>query len=93
MFINYFKVAFRNLTKFKTFSLINIAGLSISFAVVLLIAAFAWNEMQIDMFQPNLNRIYKLSKGTTPVPIADILRTNVPELRNVAVVDMAINRY
>ncbi|MGA8263973.1 MAG: ABC transporter permease, partial [Ignavibacteriaceae bacterium] len=88
MLKNYFKVAFRNLTKFKTFSLINIAGLSISFAVVLLIAAFAWNEMQIDKFQPNLNRIYKISKGTTPVPIADILRTNVPELRNVAVVDI-----
>ena len=88
MLKNYIKIAFRNLKKFRVFSVINIAGLSISLAVVLLIAAFVRNEMLIDKFQPNLNRIYKISKGTTPVPIADILRASVPELRNVAVVDI-----
>ncbi len=88
MLKNYFRIAFRNLRKYKAFSFINIAGLSISLAVVLLIAAFTQNEMHVDKSQPNLNRIYKISKGTTPVPIANIIRTNVPEIRNVAVEDI-----
>jgi len=88
MFKNYFKIAFRNLRRYKVFSVINIAGLSISLAVILLIAAFMKNEINIDKFQPNLNRIYKISKGTAPVPIADMIKTNVPEIENVAVEDM-----
>ena len=88
MLSNNIKIAFRNLKKFKVFSFINISGLSISLAVVLLIAAFTQNEINIDKFQPNLNRIYKISKGTAPVPIADIISRNVPEIRKIAIEDI-----
>ena len=40
MFKNYFKTAWRNLMKNKTFSLINIAGLSIGIAACLLILQY-----------------------------------------------------
>jgi len=40
MFRNYFKIAVRNLSRNKGFSLINISGLAIGMAAALLIALF-----------------------------------------------------
>ena len=50
MLKSYLIIAFRNLKKYKIFSFINIAGLSISLAIVLLIAAFIQMELSMDKF-------------------------------------------
>ena len=84
MLKNYFLIAIRNLKKFKTFSFINIAGLSISLAIVILIVLYAEMELSMNKFHKNYNYIYKVGNGTTPAPIADIIKLNLPEIKNVA---------
>src|SRR6476659_4407463 len=60
MFRNYFKTAWRNLWKNKTFSLINIAGLSIGMAACLLILQYVSFELSFDQFNKNASDIYRV---------------------------------
>ncbi len=60
MFKNYFKTAWRNLIKNKTFSLINIAGLSIGMAACLLILQYVSFELSYDQFNKNVNDLYRV---------------------------------
>ena len=75
MTVNHYKTAFRALRKRKSFSLINIAGLTLGLAATLLIALFVWDEYQYDKFVPEGDRIYRLynqvthNEGTEPVAV------------------------
>ncbi|HEY2728224.1 MAG TPA: ABC transporter permease, partial [Parafilimonas sp.] len=60
MFKNHFKTAWRNLTKNKTFSLINIAGLSIGMAACLLILQYVSFQLSFDQFNKNATDIYRV---------------------------------
>ena len=60
MFKNYFKTAWRNLTKNKTFSFINIAGLSIGMTACLLILQYVSFELSYDQFNKNADDIYRV---------------------------------
>ena len=60
MFRNYFKTAWRNLMKNKTFSLINIAGLSIGMAACLLILQYVSFQLSFDQFNNNADDIYRV---------------------------------
>ncbi len=60
MFKNYFKTAWRNLKKNKTFSLINIAGLSIGMAACLLILQYVSFQLSFDQFNKNVSDIYRV---------------------------------
>ena len=88
MLKNYLKITLRNIRKFKVFSIINISGLSFSLAVVILIAAFMQNELSMDKFHTNYTKIYKVSRGTTPVQVGEIIKSNVPEIKRIARVDI-----
>ena len=57
---NYFLIAWRNLLKNKTFSLINIAGLSIGLACAMLILLYVKDEVSFDRFHKNVNNIYRI---------------------------------
>src|ERR1043165_9209231 len=61
MFRNYFKTAWRNLRKNKTFSLINIAGLSIGMAACLLILQYVSFQLSYDQFNKNAGDLYRVS--------------------------------
>ncbi len=60
MIKNYFKTAFRNLLKNKTFSFINIAGLSIGMAACLLILQYVSFQLSFDQFNKNAPDIYRV---------------------------------
>ena len=60
MIKNYFKMAWRNLLKNKTFSLINIAGLSIGLACAMLILLYVNDEVSFDKFHKNVNNIHRI---------------------------------
>jgi len=60
MLTNYFKIAWRNLMKNKTFSLINIAGLSIGMAACLLILQYVSFELSYDQFNNNAKDVYRV---------------------------------
>ncbi|MGJ1404385.1 ABC transporter permease [Sphingobacterium siyangense] len=60
MLKNYIKIAWRNLWKSKGYSAINIIGLSIGLAAVLIIGIWIKNQLQFDNFYSNKESIYKL---------------------------------
>lgn len=60
MIRNYFKTAWRNLTKHKAFSIINIAGLSIGISICFIIMLYVQNELSFDRFNTNADRIVRI---------------------------------
>ncbi len=60
MLISYFKIAWRKLMKNKTFSFINIAGLTIGMAACLLILQYVSFELSFDQFHTNIQDIYRV---------------------------------
>ncbi|MBN2280896.1 MAG: ABC transporter permease [Candidatus Marinimicrobia bacterium] len=60
MFKNYLKIAFRNILKQKTGSIINIFGLAIGIAVCLMIFHYVTYEKSYDKFNKNYDRIYRI---------------------------------
>nr|WP_295934209.1 ABC transporter permease [uncultured Dyadobacter sp.] len=60
MFQNYLKIAIRNLTRNKIFSLINIAGLSLGLTCCMLIVLYTKDELSFDRFQKNRDQLYRI---------------------------------
>jgi putative ABC transport system permease protein len=84
---SYMKVTMRNIRRQKSYSFINIAGLSVGITLFILIMSFVFNELNYDRFHTNLNRIYQIGSGDhngTPVPMAELLRENFPEIPQIA---------
>jgi putative ABC transport system permease protein len=65
MIKNYLKIAWRNLLKSKTYSLINITGLSLGMAVALLIGLWIRDELTFDKDQENYDRIVAVMQHQT----------------------------
>ncbi len=59
MLKNYFKIALRNITKNKAFSIINISGLAIGMAACMLIALYVFNQESYDRFNSKADRIVR----------------------------------
>ena len=60
MFINYLRIAFRNTRKNKIFTAINVFGLSVALACVILIYAFVSDELSYNKFHKNHETIYSI---------------------------------
>ncbi len=60
MFRSYFKTAWRNLSRNKIYSLVNIAGLSLGLACAMLIILYVKDEVSFDRFHKNVNNIYRI---------------------------------
>src|SRR5450631_1531484 len=60
MFRNYFKIAWRNLMKYKTFTFINIFGLSLSVSFCVLLFMYLRYEQSFDEFHLKKDRLYRL---------------------------------
>ncbi|WPV66022.1 ABC transporter permease [Chitinophaga sp. LS1] len=93
MFKNYFKIAFRNLVRTKTFSFINITGLVMGMSCCMLICLWIYNEVTFDKFHQNRATIYQAYNRTTldgklfcwnatPKPLAAALKQDYPGIAN-----------
>ncbi len=60
MFKNYLKITWRNIVKNKTYSAINILGLSLGISMCMLISLFVKDELSFDQNQSHKNEIYRL---------------------------------
>ena len=60
MIKSYFKAAWRNITRDKTFSFINVLGLSIGISAALVIFLIVHYEFSFDKFEKNRDRIYRV---------------------------------
>ncbi|GEO09220.1 ABC transporter permease [Segetibacter aerophilus] len=65
MFQNYFKTALRNLWRSRTFSLINILGLSVGLACCMLIFLYSKDEISYDRFHEKKDNLYRLTVDMT----------------------------
>ncbi len=88
----YLRSSLRNLRINKSFSAINIIGLSVGMAAAVLIFMWASNEKQFDRFHPNSDRIYRITSylkeskwvwETTPLSLAGIAEKEVPEIEKI----------
>ncbi|MEB2778521.1 FtsX-like permease family protein [Algoriphagus sp. D3-2-R+10] len=61
MYRSYFKIGWRNLLKNRTFSLINISGLTLGITCSVLIALWVHDEYSMDAFHKDLDRIYTIT--------------------------------
>jgi putative ABC transport system permease protein len=95
MLKNYFKIAWRNIARSKGYSLINIFGLATGMAVALLIGLWVHNEYSYDRFLPDYGQLYRVQRNfnsngdtltfaTTSLKLAEVLRSQVPEIEYVA---------
>lgn len=96
MLKNYFKIAWRNVTKYKAISAINLFGLTIGLTCCLLILAYILHETSYDKFQPAANRTYRLSRsfhneegvvslhlGAIAPPFGPLLKAEFPEVQTM----------
>lgn len=96
MFIHNLTVALRNLSKYKTQSIVSILGLAAGFACFSLTAMWIRYENSYDRFQPKGDRIYRIvmedkedAKGYyefMPDPMGDYMKSHFPEVEEVSLV-------
>src|SRR5690348_6233541 len=63
MFYNYLKIATRNLKKYRFISFINLFGLTVGLTCCLLIFIFIRHELSYDKYQPNADRVYRVTRS------------------------------
>jgi putative ABC transport system permease protein len=87
MFRNYLKLAFRNLSRQKVFSFINITGLAVGLASSLTILLWVQDELSYDKFNSKADRTYRimaeasgLKVATVPVAFGQGLQEAIPEI-------------
>jgi putative ABC transport system permease protein len=100
MFKNYLKTAWRNLMKHKTFSFINIAGLSIGITICFIIMLFVQDELSYDRFNKNADRIVrvifqadinggKINESNVMPPVAAAMKNDYPEVEDATRLNVA----
>src|SRR6202008_57473 len=98
MFKNYFKTAWRNITKNKAHSTINIAGLSVGMAVAMLIGLWMYDELSANKHFKNYDSLYQvimhqsnegeISTGwVTPFALGDELKAKYSDIKATAMCD------
>src|ERR687885_2514480 len=96
MLRNYFKTAFRTLTKHKVSTLINLLGLTLGVTACLVIYLITSYELSYDTFHPDRDRIYRLvgeaqygptsekhPVGFVPNAVPKAIREEIPGLEMV----------
>src|SRR4051794_10566975 len=95
MFKNYFKIAWRNLTRNRAFSFTNLLGLTTGITCTILILLWVQNELSWNKFQPNYNSTYQVmanrnfngqitTDGALMLPLAKNIETLFPQVKNAA---------
>lgn len=94
MIKNYFKIAIRNLSRNKLLSVVNITGLAIGLACVMLILLFVKDEWSFDRFHKNGKDIYRLVQtmtdttgterkmGNTGLPHGPVFASEIPAIES-----------
>ena len=92
MFGNYLVTALRNIARHKLYSFINIGGLAVGLACVILIALFIRDELSFDKWVPDSANLYRVEEsftlpGRPPIstaladfPLAALMQDNIPEV-------------
>ena len=96
MIKNYFKIALRNLAKYKFISFINLFGLTVGITCCLLITTYILNELSYDRYNEKADNIYRITRSfnneegvvslklsTVAPPFGYYLPTDFPEIQKM----------
>jgi putative ABC transport system permease protein len=97
MLYSYFKTAYRNLFRYKNYSIFNIAGLTAGIAVCILIAIIIRFETSFDNFHKNKDQLYRVLieyhhpgdlgifyGAAAPYPLPATIKKDFPELKKTS---------
>lgn len=98
MIKNYFKIACRNITRNKTYSVINIFGLATGMAVAMIIGLWIYNEVSANKNFKNYDTIYQVMMNQTfdgvrnsqqalPYSLGEELKNKFPDFKAIAMCD------
>lgn len=93
MLKNLLKISFRNIVKDKTYSLINVSGLTIGITCSLFLFMYILHEVSYDRYHKNAANIYRVISNikepdnaftwaVAQIPLAEELNDNYPEVIN-----------
>jgi putative ABC transport system permease protein len=80
-----FRILLKQLLRNKTFSIITIAGFSFALMFVILLSIYVQQELSVDDFHVNKNRIFRLtneSASSFAPPIGELLKDMYPEIES-----------
>lgn len=91
MWQNYLRTAFRNLIRHRSYTLVNILGLSFGLAIFIALALYIQFELSFDNFHENADRLYRIEQimnaggriermTGTPTPLWKALKDEFPEI-------------
>lgn len=97
MIRNYFKIAFRNLMKYKFISFINLFGLTTGITCCLLILSYIISELSFDRYNRNAQTVYRVERtffnpqtgdlnlklAAVAPPIGPLLQNDFKDIRQV----------
>ncbi|OPZ28779.1 MAG: Macrolide export ATP-binding/permease protein MacB [Bacteroidetes bacterium ADurb.BinA174] len=96
MFTHYLKIAFRNLFKYKTQTVVSILGLAVGFTAFTFTMSWIRYEMGYDSHNPDRDRIYMVAKVNkkeegglskrVPDALAEYLKNSFPEVEAATMV-------
>lgn len=89
MFKNYFKITYRNFTRQKVYSFLNVSGLAIGITCAILIFLYIQDELSYDRFHTKSDRIYRVLEhfesdgvgehsASLPFPTGPTLKNDFP---------------
>ncbi|TSJ43036.1 FtsX-like permease family protein [Mucilaginibacter corticis] len=93
MIKNYFKIAWRSLSRNKGFTTLNILGLALGLAACLLIVLYVVDELSYDRYNEKASRMYRVNEdlklgdnkmqfAVAMPPLAKTLKHDFPEVEN-----------
>lgn len=93
MILNFLRIALRQFTKHKVYSLINVLGLSMGLCCFILLSLFVNRELSFDSFQSNKDNLYQMYLAdsaavegpfgyATMAPMGPEVMESVPEITN-----------
>ena len=96
MLKNYLKIAFRNLTKYKFISFINLFGLTVGLTCCLLILTYILHETSYDKYNSKADRIWRVTRsfnnkegivslhlGSVAPPFGPLLQNDFPDIEKI----------
>ena len=97
MLHNYIKITLRTIRRYKAFSFIHIAGLSLGIACSILVLLYITDELSFDRFHENKDRIVRITSEreirnewyfspNAPWPTGKVLKDQFPEIEDYTIV-------
>jgi putative ABC transport system permease protein len=91
MWKNILKIAWRNLLRNRTTSLINLSGLTVGMTAAFFIFMWVENELSYDRYHPDAEHIYRLKyqwetwvSEMSPFPLGEVAKNQLPEVETIS---------